>query len=73
MVEISQHPWVKGTTLFPEQMRDEFILRKKKVDMDIERQKKEKEQKKAQRSEAIFNRKDNRDVDADTQNFLTIY
>jgi serine/threonine protein kinase len=42
MIEISQHPWVKGPTLVPEQMRDEFILRKKKVEFVIERQKKEK-------------------------------
>lgn len=42
MVEVANHPWVKGTVLTFEQMRDEFILRKKKVDFEIEKQRKEK-------------------------------
>jgi len=32
MVQIASHPWVTGTVYSLEQMRQEFVLRKKKVD-----------------------------------------
>ena len=42
MVDIATHPWVKGPVLTLEQVHDEFLLRKKKVEFELERQRKEK-------------------------------
>lgn len=42
MVEVASHPWVKGPVMNLEQVHDEFVLRKKKVEFELERQRKEK-------------------------------
>jgi len=39
MIEISQHPWIKGPVLAAEALKQEFNERKRKVDEEGERQK----------------------------------
>lgn len=34
MLEVAEHPWVKGPVLTLDQMKDEFTLRKKKIDIE---------------------------------------
>lgn len=71
MVEVAEHPWIKGQVLTLEQMKEEFLVRKKKVDEEAERQRAEKEKKKAQRNDALFNRNTlSRDEDQETLAFV---
>ena len=56
MVEISQHPWVKGPVFSTESIQVEFEERKRKVDEEVEKQKNELRRKKEARNNALFDR-----------------
>ena len=74
MVQVAAHPWVKGPVMSLQDMKDEFTLRKKKVDHEVEQQRIQKEEKKKQRNNALFNKETiNRDDDPDIGTFLEKY
>jgi len=54
--EIAVHPWAKGVVLTPSAIKDEFIIRKSKIDQQHVKEEAEKQRKKTQKIDALNNR-----------------